>query len=48
MGTSTADAVAKMATHELVLGIILMVISLALVVFVLFQSGKDRSQEPFA
>ena len=43
MGTSTVDAVAKMATYELVLGIILMVISLALVVFVLFQSGKDKN-----
>ena len=43
MGTSTVDAVAKMATHEIVLGIVLMVISLALVVFVLFQSGKDKN-----
>ena len=32
-----------MATIEIVLGIVLMVISVALVLFVLFQSGKDKN-----
>ena len=32
-----------MVTEQIVLGIILMVISVALIVFVLFQSGKDKN-----